>query len=79
MKSVISKIIIFLIKGYRLILSPWIGNHCRFYPSCSAYTIEAIEIHGPYYGVWLSIKRITSCHPWHQGGCDPVPGGRHHE
>ena len=80
MKSVPSKIIIVFIKSYRLILSPWLGHHCRFYPSCSAYAIEAIQQHGSLQGSWLAIKRLASCHPWHEGGVDPVPEGkRQHE
>lgn len=79
MKSISSKIIIKLIKAYRLILSPWLGNHCRFYPSCSAYAIEAIQQHGIVRGSWLAIKRLACCHPWHEGGVDPVPEGRRHE
>lgn len=79
MKSISSKIIIYLIKAYRLILSPWLGNHCRFYPSCSAYAIEALQQHGAVKGSWLAIKRLACCHPWHEGGVDPVPEGRHHE
>lgn len=79
MKSISSKIIIKLIKAYRLILSPWLGNHCRFYPSCSAYAIEAIQQHGTVRGSWLAIKRLACCHPWHEGGVDPVPEGRRHE
>lgn len=79
MKSISSKSIIILIKAYRLILSPWLGNHCRFYPSCSAYAIEAIQKHGTVKGSWLAIKRLGCCHPWHEGGVDPVPEGRRHE
>ena len=73
MKSIFAKIIIIIIRGYRLLLSPWLGNHCRFHPSCSTYALEAVEHHGPIYGLWLSTKRIAKYHPWHQGGCDPVP------
>lgn len=68
------KILILLIKAYRLLLSPFVGMHCRFTPSCSQYTEEAIETHGAMRGFWLGIKRISSCHPWHAGGYDPVPG-----
>ncbi|MES9992575.1 MAG: membrane protein insertion efficiency factor YidD [Candidatus Thiodiazotropha sp.] len=66
-------IMIFLVKLYQTILSPFVGQHCRFYPSCSAYTLEALEKHGAMYGLWLSIKRVSRCHPWHEGGVDPVP------
>lgn len=67
------RIMIFLIKLYQMLLSPFVGQHCRFYPSCSAYSLEAVEKHGAMRGMWLSIKRISRCHPWHEGGIDPVP------
>jgi uncharacterized protein len=63
-----------LIRAYQLLLSPLIGPSCRFYPSCSQYGIEAIDTHGALRGAWLTIKRISRCHPWHEGGFDPVPG-----
>jgi putative membrane protein insertion efficiency factor len=62
-----------LIRGYQLALSPLFGPKCRFYPSCSHYAIEAIDTHGALRGLWLAIKRIGRCHPWHEGGFDPVP------
>jgi putative membrane protein insertion efficiency factor len=61
------------IRAYQLVLSPLIGPSCRFYPSCSQYGIEAIDTHGALRGTWLTIKRISRCHPWHEGGFDPVP------
>ncbi len=67
-----------LIKLYRLILSPWIGNQCRFYPSCSHYGEEAIRHHGAVRGSWLTLRRLGKCHPWHEGGCDPVPPSKPH-
>ncbi len=67
------KILILLISGYRLLISPWLGQHCRFYPSCSEYAQVAIGEHGVTSGLWLSIKRLLRCHPWHPGGFDPVP------
>ena len=63
----------FLIRGYQLALSPLLGPRCRFYPSCSQYAIEAIDTHGAARGTWLAAKRISRCHPWHEGGFDPVP------
>lgn len=62
-----------LIHGYRYLLSPWIGNQCRFYPSCSHYAEEAINTHGFINGGYLSGRRLLKCHPWHPGGIDPVP------
>jgi hypothetical protein len=66
-------ILIALIRGYQWFISPLLGNHCRFYPSCSQYAREAIERHGALRGVWLAIRRLSRCHPWHPGGIDPVP------
>jgi len=68
----------YLIRGYQLVISPLLGPRCRFYPSCSHYAIEAIETHGTLRGVWLTIKRISRCHPWHEGGFDPVPACLNH-
>ncbi|MES9833476.1 MAG: membrane protein insertion efficiency factor YidD [Candidatus Thiodiazotropha sp. LLP2] len=67
------QIMIFVIRLYQTILSPFVGQHCRFYPTCSAYSLEAVEKHGALRGFWLSLKRISRCHPWHEGGVDPVP------
>jgi uncharacterized protein len=62
-----------LIHLYRLILSPIIGNQCRFYPSCSRYTEESLITHGFWRGTYLGVIRLLKCHPWHPGGEDPVP------
>ncbi|MEA3638385.1 MAG: membrane protein insertion efficiency factor YidD [Lamprobacter sp.] len=62
-----------LIRAYQWVLSPVLGNHCRFYPTCSQYAIEAVEHHGVLRGGWLGIRRLLRCHPWHPGGVDPVP------
>lgn len=67
------KIIILLITIYRYLISPFLGNCCRFYPSCSEYTQIAIERFGVAKGCFLGTKRIVCCHPWHTGGYDPVP------
>ncbi|MGE5343082.1 MAG: membrane protein insertion efficiency factor YidD [Candidatus Omnitrophota bacterium] len=69
----VKKIFLLLIKGYQLFLSPFLGRNCRFYPTCSAYMHEAIETHGCVKGIYLGIKRLFRCHPFHQGGYDPVP------
>ncbi len=66
-------ILIVLIRGYQWFVSPVLGNHCRFYPSCSQYAREAIEVHGAWRGGWLALRRLARCHPWHPGGVDPVP------
>jgi uncharacterized protein len=62
---------------YRWFLSPWLGRHCRFEPTCSAYALEAIERHGAWRGSLLAGKRLCRCHPWGGAGFDPVPEGRH--
>jgi len=67
------RFLIGLIRLYQLLLSPWLGHHCRFYPSCSSYAAEAIETHGALRGSWLTLQRLSRCHPWHAGGPDPVP------
>jgi putative membrane protein insertion efficiency factor len=69
----LKKILIFLIRVYKGAISPFAGQHCRFYPSCSSYTIEAIEKFGCYKGIVLSIKRILRCNIFNPGGLDPVP------
>jgi len=68
-----NKILLAVVRAYRYAVSPMLGQHCRFHPSCSAYAAEAIERHGAARGVWLAVKRIARCHPWHAGGYDPVP------
>ncbi len=62
-----------LIRGYQLFISPLLGPRCRFYPTCSHYALEALEIHGALKGSWLALRRVLRCHPWHPGGLDPVP------
>ena len=64
------------IRLYQLALSPWLGQHCRFYPSCSAYCLEALRQHGALRGLWLGAKRLAKCHPFHAGGVDLVPQAR---
>jgi uncharacterized protein len=68
-----TRVLIFLVAAYRYALSPMLGRSCRFHPSCSEYAQEALERHGALRGVWLALRRIGRCHPWHRGGYDPVP------
>jgi len=63
----------FAIRLYQSLLSPLFGGHCRFYPSCSHYSLEAVEKHGCLRGLWLGLVRVAKCHPLHPGGPDPVP------
>lgn len=67
------RLLIGLVKGYRLLLSPWLGSACRFEPTCSRYALQALEQHGAAAGAYLTVRRLLRCHPWCQGGCDPVP------
>jgi len=67
------RLFIFMIDGYKLLLSPFFGQQCRFYPTCSSYAKEAIERHGAARGSWLALKRILRCNPWCEGGVDEVP------
>lgn len=64
-----------LVRAYQLILSPLLGPRCRYWPSCSHYTAEALKVHGPLRGGWLGLRRLLRCHPGAEGGIDPVPGG----
>lgn len=66
-------IFVFVIKAYQIIISPILGQRCRFYPSCSSYAIAAIENHGIIRGIFFALKRLVKCHPWDPGGHDPVP------
>ncbi|AWB66381.1 membrane protein insertion efficiency factor YidD [Saccharobesus litoralis] len=72
-KKIFQKILIAIIRGYQILISPLLGQNCRFHPTCSRYAIEAIELHGPLKGTWLAGKRILKCHPFNSGGNDPVP------
>ncbi|GDX63473.1 MAG: membrane protein insertion efficiency factor YidD [Ignavibacteria bacterium] len=66
-------VLILILRFYRLAISPYLGNNCRFHPTCSVYAMQAIEKYGSLKGVWLAIKRIVKCHPGHPGGIDEVP------
>ncbi len=67
------RVLIGLVRGYRLVLSPWLGSSCRFEPTCSAYALEALQRHGAAAGTYLAAARVLRCHPWCDGGIDPVP------
>ena len=67
------RLLIGLVRGYRLLLSPWLGSACRFEPTCSVYSLQALEQHGAAMGSYLTVRRLARCHPWCQGGLDPVP------
>ena len=69
--------LVVLIKFYQLAISPWLGKNCRYDPTCSHYTLEALKVHGLIKGGWLAMKRIASCHPWGGEGYDPVPPKQH--
>jgi len=69
----IRALLIGLVKGYRLLLSPWLGSACRFEPTCSVYSIQALLQHGAAAGSYLTLARLVRCHPWCDGGHDPVP------
>ncbi|WP_084546810.1 membrane protein insertion efficiency factor YidD [Glycomyces arizonensis] len=74
--TAVTRVVSLPIVAYRRWISPAIPNRCRFYPSCSAYTLEALSSHGPVRGIWLSLRRLGRCHPFHPGGYDPVPPSR---
>jgi len=66
-------VLVVFLRGYKLLISPLLPSACRFYPTCSEYTREAVEVHGAARGLWLGLKRVARCHPFHAGGTDPVP------
>lgn len=66
-------VLVLLIRGYQLLISPLLGPRCRFYPSCSAYAVQALQVHGAVRGSWLAARRLGRCHPWNSGGVDHVP------
>ena len=70
--NVFTIILIKLIKGYKFFISPLLGNSCRYLPTCSEYSIDALKNYGLFKGLYLSVKRILSCHPWSKGGFDPL-------
>lgn len=72
-------LLIGLLIAYRAAVSPLYGQVCRFFPSCSAYALEAVTVHGAVRGTWLALKRLARCHPWNDGGIDHVPHGHRHD
>ncbi|WP_017624931.1 membrane protein insertion efficiency factor YidD [Nocardiopsis chromatogenes] len=78
----LARVLIVPIRGYQRFISPLFPPVCRFYPSCSAYAVQALQEHGALRGLWLAVRRIARCHPFHPGGLDPVPpraGKRDHQ
>ena len=73
MQKIMTSLLIALVRAYQIALSPYFGNQCRFTPTCSHYAIQALQTHGAFKGFWLTIKRLSKCHPWHAGGYDSVP------
>ncbi|WP_369048502.1 membrane protein insertion efficiency factor YidD [Tenacibaculum sp. UWU-22] len=73
LKTIIAYPFILLVRFYQAAISPYTPATCRFTPTCSSYAIEALQKHGFFYGGWLALKRIVSCHPWGKSGYDPVP------
>ena len=67
------RLVVLLLRAYRVVVSPLYGPTCRFYPSCSEYALVAVERHGVVRGGWLAVRRLLRCHPWNPGGVDPVP------
>jgi hypothetical protein len=83
--SAVERALVRVLRGYQVYVSPALPPTCRFYPSCSSYAIEALQVHGVLGGSWLTLRRLLRCAPWHPGGIDPVPPRRsrsarnHHE
>jgi hypothetical protein len=68
-----TRILLFLVKAYQYLISPMLGPSCRYTPTCSEYAVQALKKYGALKGVWMSVKRVGRCHPWHDGGYDPLP------
>ncbi len=76
--KMIQSLVLLILRTYKVVLSPWLGDCCRFHPSCSSYCADAVKRFGVIRGVWLGFVRICKCHPLHPGGIDPVPGTSSH-
>jgi putative membrane protein insertion efficiency factor len=74
--SLLARVLVSPIRFYQRFISPALPASCRYYPSCSAYAAESLQVHGALRGSWLGIRRVARCHPWHTGGFDPVPPPR---
>jgi len=72
-----NRLLVWLLRAYQLLVSPMLGQNCRFYPSCSQYAVEALQVHGTVRGSWLAARRLCRCHPWNDGGVDMVPPAGH--
>ncbi|MFC7401559.1 membrane protein insertion efficiency factor YidD [Citricoccus sp. GCM10030269] len=75
LRALPSTVLAWVLMAYRAVISPLYGPVCRYFPSCSAYALEAVHVHGAVRGSWLAARRLVRCHPWSQGGVDPVPPG----
>jgi len=74
--SPLARVLALPVRAYRLVLSPWVGMHCRFRPTCSEYALDALAEHGAWRGGWLTLRRVLRCRPGGPSGYDPVPGRR---
>jgi hypothetical protein len=73
-QKMIQSLVLLILRTYKVVISPWLGDCCRFHPSCSSYCSDAVKRFGVVRGIWLGFIRICKCHPFHPGGMDPVPG-----
>lgn len=71
--SLMAKFLLLIVRAYQYVLSPYFGTQCRFTPTCSQYAVEALKKHGAIKGSYLTVRRLLRCHPWHDGGYDPIP------